>query len=140
MSQKFEPIEELSCSYVSAKKYNECIISSTKYPSISEDSSDYSGSPNSEKFVLSNDNSATGAVLKRRNVKKYVSPLSAFFKGNQEKIKNQQQRYLFLKDCHFQNKYLKNSYFIILFIIKFKKKALKTLLCFINVNKLILNV
>ncbi|XP_011499330.1 PREDICTED: protein brambleberry-like [Ceratosolen solmsi marchali] len=91
MWQEFEPIEELSCSYVSAKKYNEYIVSSTKYPNVSDDSSEYSDSPNSEKFIPSNDNSIRGAVLKRRNLKNYVSPLTAFFKGNREDTQTSQQ-------------------------------------------------
>ncbi|OXU28535.1 hypothetical protein TSAR_008980 [Trichomalopsis sarcophagae] len=84
--QKFVPTEELSCSYIPSKKYHDRIVSSRIYPSMSDDSSDYNDTHESPKFVLSDDHSVTGAVLRRKTLDKGISPLTAFFKGPHEPI------------------------------------------------------
>lgn len=75
------PTEELSCSYVPAKAYQDCIVNGRDYPSISDDSSEFLESPDPARYVIREENSLTGAVLRRQKSDKFASPLSAFFEG-----------------------------------------------------------
>ncbi|KAL7302784.1 hypothetical protein TKK_0004825 [Trichogramma kaykai] len=75
---KFTPTEELSCSYLPAKTYQECIIRSTNANiSISDDGSDFEEYHGTDRFV-DDDYSVSGAVLKHRDLDKFTSPLTTY--------------------------------------------------------------
>ncbi|XP_023245910.1 protein brambleberry-like isoform X2 [Copidosoma floridanum] len=73
--------EELSCSYLPARKYEN--ITNKGYASISEDSSDYSDLFDNGKLIH-DDNSVTGTVLRHVNTEKKSNPLTAVLKRNVE--------------------------------------------------------
>ena len=83
--QKFVPTEELSCSYMPARKFDH-LINSKGCVSISDDSSEYNDSPDHAKYVLSDDHSVTGAVLRRKFTVGSPSPLTTFTKGGSEPV------------------------------------------------------
>ncbi|KAJ8687987.1 hypothetical protein QAD02_023782 [Eretmocerus hayati] len=90
--QRMSSTEELSCSYLPARKYHERIVSGRSYPSISEDSSDHSDSRESGEFVYIDDHTPTGAVLRRNIAEKRATSATGFYEGGRKPLRESMLR------------------------------------------------